>query len=78
MQLRIRMPLRQWINNGRWSRSSRRPALCRLWPRLTISAKAMAKCGIARPMALSWSMDSLRLTISTPFSRNQISASVSD
>ena len=78
MQLRIRMPLRQWINNGRSRRSRRRPTLCRLRPRLTISAKAMARCSIARPMALSWSVDSLRLTISTPFSRNQVSASVSD
>ena len=38
----------------------------------------MARCSIARPMALSWSMDSRRLMISTPFSRNQISTSVSD
>ena len=30
------------------------------------------------PHALSWSMDSRRLMISTPFSRNQISTSVSD
>ena len=38
----------------------------------------MARCSIARPMALSWSMDSQRPMISTPFSRNHISTSVSD
>ena len=39
------------------------------------SAKTMAKCNIARPMALSWSMDSRRLMTSTWFSRNQPSSS---
>ena len=41
----------------------------------SISAKTMARCSIARPRALSWSMDSRRLTTSTWLFLNQPSSS---
>ena len=57
------------------TRSSPASVLSRARSR-SISAKTMARCSIARPMALSWSMDSRRLMTSTWLSRSQSSTSV--